>query len=70
MAANKPTLHGQAVTLGDLIQGDIVATHAGSTEEPSVIVGTVDTVGSRFVNVVARDGAHCAYPADALDRVG
>jgi hypothetical protein len=70
MSADLPTLHGQSVTLSDLIPGDIVATHPGTSDEQSVIVGMVDTVGARFVNVVARDGAHCAYPAEALDRVG
>jgi hypothetical protein len=68
MTNRHPTLHGLRADLAYLIRGDIVATHPDATH-PCVIVGTVDTVGRRFVNVVAADGSHHAYRPDEIDRV-
>jgi hypothetical protein len=68
MAWNHPTLHGITTNLAELIRGDIVATHPDDIH-PSTIVGTVDTVGQRFVNVVAADGSHYAYTPEQIDRL-
>jgi hypothetical protein len=68
MTPSHPSLRGTRVELDHLIHGDIVATHPDDTH-PSVIVGMVDTVGQRLVNVVAADGTHRAYPPEEIDRL-